>query len=793
MNSKAGTNTKKLLFFSIVILMLFLVPNVLASININAYSYNTNFYASVPEEINVCSCGSTSGIIMIKNTGTYVSRFYLESDNEILVLPGNQYEIKPNQEYSIPFTISTNCDFTNDEITLIISNSFNKFQEFNINVQGLKCQNLASVLTYDKEVVNPCESVHFKLQVENTGSFADSYYYDFGKFDKYARHDYKTVKLFPRQVGNFNVELTLPCEMTGNFSIPTNVHTVGSGYTINYESNISVNNYYDYTMSLDNELFVCAEDDSNLSLKLTNNNNFSNTFYIKNLYPSFVELQQDVVTLDAGETADIAFDVFGSEKLIGNHDIAFKVTSMYGNIVKELNSTIYLANCYDISIDSTTDSYSGCGRMLDNIYFTVKNNGEVSQNINLELPYWTATFPIDNSSFELESGQEKIIKIDVSNVLDKDALYNIPINAYISGKDVKFTKELSLDVTGSWNCDRAIIEPSNIKINYDATNKSFVIKNIGSNSLWYNISIDPYNMTKSSWIHTLKDKIINLNPNEEYEFIVNFDQDIYFQEQGNYLFNIKVDPMYTFDDLVYNYELKITLKDKPFIYYAGMWIVSNPVLVFIIIIILLLIALLLYLFISRPRNLEDQNKRKKRAKKIFLAWLILAIVALILLLIFCPFKPLYPKLDNNPNDLNITMYSGDYYKIDLNNYFVDPDEDVLKYYVEVKSIGNNSLEGYQITFEDSLAIIHPFDNVKGVLPLWFYATDSREVVKSDMFLVKVMEKPEYTFMGVINYYLCYVAWFIIIVFLLIFVLATLSWANRKTVRQHKNAKAKNNK
>ena len=788
MNSKAGINTNKLLFFSTVIIMFLLLPNVLAEININTYTYSTDFYASVPEQINVCACGSTSGTILIKNTGSYVTKFYLEPDNEMLVLPGNQYEIKPGQEYSIPFTINTDCDFTNDEINLIISNTFNKYQEFNIVVQGLRCQNLASVLTYDKDIISPCETINFKIEVENIGDFIETYTYDFGKFEKFIKYDYKTVTLAPNQVGTFNVGLFLSCEMTGNFSVPTNVYTLGSEFMASFLSNITVEDDYDFNLSFNKELFVCAEDDSSLSLQLTNNNEFANTFYIKNLYPNFVKLEQEQVTLNAGETVNVSFNIHGSEKLVGNHDIAFKVTSMYGNVVKNINSTLYLANCYDLSITSAQDSYSGCGRRLDNIYFTIKNNGEISQLVNLELPYWGGTFPLDNTSFVLESGEEKLIKIDTFNVIDEDKYYHIPVNAYISGRDVVFTKELSLDVTSSWNCNRAVIEPSNIKINYDAVNKSFVIKNIGSKYLWYNVTIFPYNVTRSSWINIDNNKIIDLNPGDEYEFIVNFDQDIYYQEQGDYLFNIEIDPIYTFDDLVYNYELKITLKDKSFIYYASVWFVNNPVLVLIIIIILLLITLLLYLFISRPKNLKEQGKRKKRAKKIFLAWLILAILALILLFVFCPFKSLYPELDDNPNDLNIIMYSGDYYKVELSNYFSDPDDDILDFYAEVKTIGNNSLDAYQITFDDSSAIIHPFDNVTGMLPIWFYASDSLDIAKSDMFLIKVVEKPKYTFMGVINYYIYYIIWLIVVVFLLIFVLATLSWAKRKTIRQHENSK-----
>ena len=784
-----SSNTKFSLLVLLIIIFTMFIPTVFAEIDINTYSTSFDFTANIPNNLEVCSCGSTSGYISVKNIGTYPAKFYItSSNNELFSVIGYEYSIKSGQKLLIPYNVKTDCGFAQETVTISIWNSFNIVKEYTIEIQGLSCQNLAAEITYDKQTVKPCEPILFTLNVENIGDFTETYYFDFGDFTEFITSDYGSVTLPAREVGSFDITLELPCEYYGNYSIPTNVYTTDTEYGLSFKSEIEVLREYNFSNTLPAELFSCGEETELFKFNITNEASIDNTYSLKSLYPNFIKLITKELSLEPGKSGIVEFEVKGFVRNIGFHDFGIDVKTGLGDLQENLISSLYLGRCYSIEIIPEQEYFTFGGRELENFAVTIKNNGDVAQDIYLGFPFWTGTFFFDEPEFTLASGAEKIITVDVSNVPDKDMFYYIPIKANIVGTERSFIKEIRLDVISSYVTHRVIIEPKVVKINYDDNISYFSIKNIGSRKLWYNVTITPYDADKSSWIHIPDSLIIELEPMAHEVIKIEYDPEIYVTSEDDYLFNVALNPMYTYDDLIYENELKIKLRDKSFFYYAGVWIYSNPILVIIIVVILLLLWLLLYLLISRPKNLEEKKKRKKKYMRFLFIWAILAILALILLLLLCPFKSLYPALDDNPDDLNITIYSGDDCRVNLDKYFDDPDGDTLEYYVKLKTLNNETEDNFIVNFEGSEAVIYPKENVSGVIPIWFYATDSKFFAKSDMFMLSIVEKPQYTFSEIVDYYICYLLWLAVVVFVFIYVIATLIWSNKRTKRQHDNDK-----
>ncbi len=783
------SNTKISLLVLLVIVFTMFTPAVSAVIDINTYSTSFDFTVDVPNNLEVCSCGSALGYISITNTGTYAAKFYLTSSNEELFsIIGSEYSIESGQELLIPYNVRANCNFADETVVISVRNSFNIEKEYEVEIQGLSCQNLAAEITYDKETVKPCEPVLFTLNVENIGDFTETYYFDFGDFTDFITYDYGSVTLPSGDVGTFEITLILPCDYYGNYTIPVSIYTIGTEYGVSFNSEIEVLREYDFSNTLPTNLFSCAEETRSFKFNLTNEAGVANTYSLKSLYPNFIKLNTKELSLEPAQSGIVEFEVKGSMKNIGFYDLGIQVDTDLGNIQKNLTSSLHLGKCYDIEIVSEQEYFNFNGRELSNFTAVIKNNADAAQEIFLEFPYWGGSFSFSESTFNLDIGEEKVVTIDVSNVLDEDKFYYIPIKANIIGTKRSFTKDVKVDVISSYIAHRAITNPNLIKINYDDNYSSFSIKNIGSKSLEYNVTIIPYNISNSGWIRMLDSFVVELEP-MAYEIVnIEFDPEIYLAPEDDYSYSVIIKPINSFDDITYEDKLTIKLRDKSFLYYAGLWIYSNPIWVIIIFIILLLLYLLLYLLISRPKNLEVKKERKKKYKRFLFTWIILAILILLLLLLLCPPKSLYPSLDNNSDDLNITMYSGDEYKLSLNKYFNDPDGDSLEYYVRLKTLDNETAEEFTIEFQESEVIIHPGDNVSGITPIWFYATDSKFFIKSDMFLLNVVEKPSYTCLGVVDYYICYILWLAIVIFVFIYVIAALVWSKKRTKRQHKNDK-----
>ena len=787
--NKGNNKSKLLMIFTLMSLCLILIPlPAVADLSINTYSTSMDFIAYLPQNLNVCICGDTEGQITIQNTGAYQTSFFItSSDEELFQVSGMEFVIDSGSQLSIPYTVSVDCGFRNKEIDITIRNSLNVEKEYQLNIQGTNCQNLAAMVSYTPQVLTPCTPVRFELEVRNIGSFTDAYYFDLGDFSEYALSEYGSVTLQPNQIGYFNVTLTLPCEFYGNYSIPVNVYTVGTERAVSFVNDIEVLKKYNFSTDLTSEIFTCSEDRSLHTFNLINEEAFENTFKIESLYPDFVTVQTKELIIPANSQAQVEFIVKGSKEKIGYHDMGLVITSKLGGIERQLNSSINMGVCYNIDISSEYDYYNYCGRETGDIPLTITNNAAMKQEVKLDATQWGGTFVLSNYSFELEPNQAKTVFIDLSNVSDMNKLYKIPIVASLPGKDKTFRKLLTFDFKSSQECHKTIIDPSRIKVNYDANESWFRITNLGVKTLDYSVFITPIDANTSTWIELSDYHNFSLDPYQEEWIYLKFNENIPMAEQGDYKFNVTIIPTNSIENVSSNYVFTVSLRDKSFIYYAGVWITSNPITLVSIIILALLLLLLLYLCISRPKNLEKKKNRKKIFKKFLLGSIGLVLLLLILLLVFCPLKSIYPVLDDNDN-LNMSIYSGDTMSMDMSDYFNDPDNDNLSYFVKLQTVGNRSVLNFSITFDDSNALINAGEGTSGIIPFWFYASDSDYFVKSDMFLLKVVEKPVFTFNDYINFYICYIVWLVLVVVLTIYLLAIMVWSNKKTDRQYKNSK-----
>lgn|GEM_PF-5769701 len=783
-------NKNKLsMIFALISLCLILIPmSANAELSINKYSTSTDFNAYLPQSMDVCVCGDTASQITIQNTGAYQTSFtIISSDEDLFSVAGTDFIIESGSQLSIPYTISADCNFKNKEIDVTIRNALNVEKEFQVNIQGKNCQNLAAMVTYTPQVLTPCIPVNFELEVRNIGSFADTYYFDLGEFSEYALSEHGSVTLQPNQIGYFNVTLKLPCEFYGNYTIPVNFYTVGTKRAASFANEIEILRKYDFSTDLSSEIFACSEDRSVHTFNIINNEKFNNTFKIKSLYPDFVTVKTKELVIPGNSQAQVEFIVSGSKKRIGYHNLGLVITSDLGNIEKQVNTSINMGVCYDIDISSEYDSYDYCGRETGDVPLIIQNNAAIKQDVKLDVTEWGGTFVLSNYSFELEPGQAKTVMIDLSNVSDMNKFYKIPISASVEGRENCFRKVITFDFKSSSDCHKTIIDPSKIKINYDANETWFKVINFGAKQFDYSVFIIPVNPNASAWIELSDYHTFSLDPYQEEWINVIFNENISLAEKGDYKFNITIIPTNSIENVNSDYVFTVVLRDKSFFYYAGVWIISNPITVIGIIVLLLLLLLLLYLCASRPKNLEKKKKRKKTSKKLLFILIGLALLFLILLLIFCPLRSIYPALDNSDN-FNLSMYSGDTKMIEMSNYFEDPDNDELSYFVKLKTAGNDTVLNFSVTFDDSKALITAGEGTSGVIPFWFYASDSDYFVKSDMFLLKVVEKPVFTFNDYINFYICYIIWLVVVIIFAIYVIALFVWSNKKTERQHKNNK-----
>jgi len=798
MNKNSSKRIKNLLFISLLVIFISLSSFFVNSyIQLNTYDISKDYSALINTDVDICKCGSYSESITIYNTGTYPTIFYLESNKpNLLNFPDQGYKITNSGELNIPFIINADCNLKETNIVLTITSSFNVVKNYNINLNPKNCINLGSNIEQDKFIIEPNEKINYELTVKNVGEFYDVFYYDFGEYDDYAISKYRTVGLSPGQTGTFNISLILPYDMIGNYSIPINVYSDNAQIGLTFNSNITILKDYNYSINFGKNLFACLEDPTAFKLVINNEEFFENTFYIDVIEPDFIKLDSNKVVIPGNSSKEIIFESNHKENNKGNNNIIFEVTSELGNIKKNISSELNLDYCYYLDFESDYNYYN-FKNYPEDITFKIKNWGAMEHNVFLSLISNIDNLSLDKTFFNLKSGDTEEITIDTSKKIfnDEDNRYKIKIIALINGTDYEFNKFFSIDFLSTKTIYKPIIDPSNIKITFYDNKSYFIVKNVGYENVYYNFSINPYDIENSSWIHFNYSNNVFLETGEEYIIPIYFDQNIHKALVDDYVFNIKLVPQNSDIDITYNYDLTIKLRDKSIFYYVGLWIYNNPLLVSLIVFFLLLILLLLYLLLSRPTTKKQGENRKKTRNKIVKGYLFLILLFLILLLVFCPLKSMYPTLELNDSDeINYIMYEGSKLNINMSDYFIDPDNDILTYYdyINYTSCCNDS-KFVNITFNDNIATMISSKDYSGIVPIRFYASDSKYYTGSDIFLLKVVEKPKYSFMDIIDFYFCYVIWLAISLFLLIFIIFICIWANKKSKNQIKYDKRNKSK
>ncbi len=790
-----------LLFILIILSFLSLSYFATAELNINTYDVTYDFSANLDTNINMCGCAGYINQVILKNTGNFDSNFYLTSSNPDLInFKVSEVNLASGSIVKIDYFILPDCNIEKETVLLSVKNSYNVKKDYLVSVDPTKCQNLAAKLETSSLNIKPCEPIFLNLQVENVGNFPETYYFDLGKFDKYASSEFTSVLLYPTKKAEFNIKLQLACNIYGNFSIPLNVYSDTTNLGLNFENKIQVLPDYFYSLNLKENYFACSEEITSFDIQITNDNSFDDTYYLEFDKPAFISFEEKKLKLKAGESNSIKLIIDPKHKNLGNHTLVFHVKSKQSGIIKEFQANLSIDNCYNPQITELETKHSFCDG-TPNIRFVVTNNAAKENTFILSMNklswidklFYASdidTIKFTDNNFVLSPYSSKEVFIDISNIPSISAKYKLPIHLQIGGKPQTAEETVIIDYISAEQCHKISFSPDKKTINFDTEKMTFLIQNTGKQFSKYDIEFIPQaeydfiNIVPGDNFYT------ELGRTQKAYFGINFNTSQLSKESKDFTYDVIIKVNDSYRPTEYKYTLKIMQRDKSFVYYVGKWIYDNPVYDGIIIIVILLILLFLYLLLSRPKNIKHQDERKKNYKKVLIIYLSLLVLAFLILLLFFPLKSINPIITNDDTQFNHSLYSGSKKTIDIGNYFIDPDGDSLNYSAIIFASGDDDYVGKlpSVNFKEDLAIIKAPKNSEGRSSVFFKASDSINISKSSIFKVRTVLKPNYSLYEYVEFYLPYVIWFAIGLFVLIYVLAMYFWSKRKTQRQHLNQK-----
>ncbi|MFQ5647996.1 MAG: hypothetical protein ACE5FW_02060, partial [Candidatus Aenigmatarchaeota archaeon] len=162
-----------------------------------------------PSEREVCQGRSTDFKVTVKNLGSVEDVFTLVTNFGSLDV--TKVILEPGESKDLKLTLDTS-ELVGDRLIEVMASSNGIFDKANAVVNSKYCHGVSVAIEPDEVETCPCSRVNYKVTVENTGEFQESYILTFSNASK-------NVTLGPGGKKSFNYAFTLPCDAEGVYNI----------------------------------------------------------------------------------------------------------------------------------------------------------------------------------------------------------------------------------------------------------------------------------------------------------------------------------------------------------------------------------------------------------------------------------------------------------------------------------------------------------------------------------------------------------------------------------------------
>ena len=542
-------------------------------------------------EFSACQCSFTSDKIVVQNTGDLSLTFKVTKTGtaaSFITIYPDTFSLPAGKAVELKSYINVPCTALPGEYDLDIYFSTNmatrKMLKQKITVE--RCPNLEIVpINYTKSV-KPCEKASYRIDIRNTGPYPEIYDFAISPLTEHISTSFNAVQINPNGTAPLFIEVNAPCEISGDFNLTLTTKTRQSGFIAETPFYLHILPYYNYTISVDEDITVCEDSGLIMPVRVRNLADFSNTFNLTYSGSAWAPKPMGFeVSAGSSKRKNATMDIpKGSE---GEYHLLIDAISGKGQAGLEENVTITVERCYGTEISFEELSRTICVGEEGGTKYKIKNTGTQEQElvINVTAPEGFTT----QGELTLPAGEEKELMLNMVP-LDWQAGKNYRIKVRVTNKDhPDYWAEASIPVTvvGSWQCELLVLEPKSKRIHPEPTTFTLKAKNRGVQQGTYKISyLGP------DWVSLNIDEFVIDSRMESYIDVIANPPNITGTFPINMTFKV------VGKDTAYNipFNLKVARPNPIALMLAGFWstywlfIVLGLILLIIIIILLIILA-----------------------------------------------------------------------------------------------------------------------------------------------------------------------------------------------------------
>jgi hypothetical protein len=770
--------------FTLFVLGLFAAP-VMAELVVNKYTSDFNAYSVNNEQLKLCACETKVDRIVVENTGQFYSNYHLEIRSaypEKIRVVGNDFELAPGHFKEILVYIEDSCTVRGEfPYDVVVTSSYGRTQTISRSIRVDFCENARLTVTPNNVTVGLCDPATFQTTITNVGTYPDTFHLSFGPYDDIASIENRYVYLEAGQDYKQPVTFQFACTDYGTKQVPFLLDTDKNGPAAQEIRRIDITNEYGFTIEVDTALSACGMSTTQIPITLENNAPVEDEITLRVSGASFATIQENV-HLDGRESKEIMLTLTPNKGDVGSRTITIEARDVYGGIQKVRDITLDVDNCYDVAAEAReapdvahiAPLQACCGQRT--MFVNVENNGDRTQAFILKVD-GPSFFVLDETTIRLEPQQNMNVPVRVTlpcadERYEADVIV-MPLNQPLANTTAHFT----IDAKSLRSCYMVQIDDDELCIDQDTQVIPVIVKHTGLEGGEYAISFD-------NEVFDVQEENITLYPGDQRAIHLIPKVNLTAQELGRYI----VQPLFTYEDpaLDYNEHVGIELKGKGFFQRLVDWWNSLPwqdvtlciwVIVILLLVLLTLGILLLLHWFGLTLFPGGLSRTTLTVIKTLLVVLVLVVLVGLLFLKLPGREQSFARVANTTDATVLEWYQNEDYRLDLRDYFVDPDKDILSYAATQPQDINARISGTMMT-------LTPDHNFAGENSMVITASDARGgITDSPTFILRVIPRKDLTFLqwlGVWCHYIVLVELLLALLLLFLIVLTV------KEARPQKN-------
>lgn len=478
-------------------------------------------------DLNLCSCQVYQNDFIIQNTDYSPQQFYIALGDDASLYSALAQPVIYVSEYgteTFSQFLDIPCDFTGQfDNRLYVESDSGELKQLVQTVHASTCLNNQVSFYANNYTASLCEPFVVDFRVTNAGPYSDTFVFESSPYSDSVLFSEPAVVLQSGESRTIKAQINLGCNVYGYQLLNINTIAQKTNQRSNGQILVYVEPEYDFDVSV-SVAETCNLEPVKTTIELANNNDFENTFFIKNSLTSDVSN----ITLLSHDSGSIDYEL--NSELLGSTSVSFVVSALNGPIHKTVDVDLPIQNCYDVSFDvQTTKITTYCNETKQ---LTVNNKGikditfDVTSNSNTWVPL--------TQSYFVESDESATVDLISTIACSKDSSDEVTLNLIYANKTLDL-----LNFVVDHNTQQDYFKPLSLAAEYSVSKETeihyFLFKNPSPSQKTYDVTVN-------SSLITLDIDKITVGSNDDFfvPFFVNtslergtYDLDLYFYIDGN--------------------------------------------------------------------------------------------------------------------------------------------------------------------------------------------------------------------------------------------------------------------